>query len=65
MQETGSAPGPASPNMCGPDCLPGPSHLQDHGRYLGNSVMLQLNDTRDGHLHTAKHGDHLQDLIIK
>ena len=63
--DTGSGPGPASPNMYEPDCLPGSSHLQDHGQYLGDSVMLQLNDTRDGHLHTAKHSNHLQDLIIK
>lgn len=64
-EETGCGPGPASSNVCEPHCLPRLSHPQDHGHYLGNSVMLQLNDARDSHLHTAKYSHHLQNLIIE
>lgn len=32
---------------------------------LGDAVMLYVDDSRHGHLHTAKHSHHLQLLIIK
>lgn len=42
-----------------------PQFPQDPSQYLSNAMMLQPNDPRDGHLHAAEHGDHLQDLIIE
>lgn len=35
------------------------------GGYLSDAVVLQVDDSGHGHLHAAKNGHHLQDLIIE
>lgn len=35
------------------------------GGYLSDAVVLQVDDSGHGHLHAAKNGHHLQDLVIK